>query len=184
MPRLFTALDLPPAAVDALGAFQRKQEIGVSARWTVPENLHITLRFIGHVGDEQADTVEAALHEARRHAPFEVAPLGLGVLPSRRNPRVLTVRVDPTEPFRAFYRELQDVLATVDVERETRTFRPHITLARLKNASPERLYRALRDMPGPSLAPFPADRFYLYESRRTPDGAVHTIRAVYPFETD
>ena len=182
MPRLFTALDLPSSTVDVLHAFQQQHDLGVSTRWTPPDNLHITLRFIGEVDDEQAEAVETSLGEARHRAPFDVAPIGLGVLPSRRNPRVLTVRIDPTEPLRALYRALQDVLVAANVEREERTFRPHVTLARLKDASPERLYETLRDLPGPSLDPFSVDRFYLYESTLTPDGAVHTVRREYPLD--
>lgn len=185
MPRLFTALDLPPALVDVLRAFRHEQSLDVRTRWTPPENLHLTLRFIGEVDDAQAERVEAALTGIpENHAPFAVEPLGLGVLPSRPAPRVLTVRIDPSEPLRALYAALQDALAAVDVAREERPFRPHVTLARFKNASAERIYAALRAMPAPSLRPFPADRFCLYESTLTPDGAVHTARATYPLTAE
>lgn len=183
MPRLFTALDLPPAAIDAIRDFQQNNDLDVQARWTPPENLHITLRFVGEVGEEKAEAVEAALDEAPCPAPFDIEPLGLGVLPSRRTPRVLTARIDPTEPLRTLYQTLQDVLAEVSVEREKRTFRPHITLARFRDDSPERVYDALSDAPPLPLDPFSVDRFYLYESTLTPDGAVHTIRTEYPFDT-
>lgn len=184
MPRLFTALDLPASSVDILRAYAHEHDLGVPARWTPPENLHITLRFIGDVEEEQASEVGTVLHEARHRPPFDVEPLGLGVLPSRRNPRVLTVRIDPTESLRALYQSLQDVLATVDVEREERTFRPHVTLARMNDVQPERLYDTLRDIPGPQLGAFSVDRFYLYESTLTPDGAVHTVRAEYPLDAN
>lgn len=184
MPRLFTALDLPPSTVDALRTFRQEQNLDVRARWTPPRNLHITLRFVGEIDDKQADRVEATLSDARHHTPFDVQPLGLGVLPSRPNPHVLTVRIDPTEPLQDLYHAVQDALATVDIEREERTFRPHITLARMKNVSPERLYESLRETSGPSLGAFSVDRFYLYESTLTPDGAVHAIRAEYPFDGD
>lgn len=181
MPRLFTALDLPDEALDALRTFRDNQDLPVRTRWTPMENHHITLRFIGDVDEDRAEAIETVLSEVRAQ-PFSVDPLGLGVLPSRRKPRVLTVRVDPTERLRSLYRGLQDVLAAVDVEREERTFRPHITLARLKDATPERLYAALREIEGPQLDSFSADRYYLYESTLTPDGAVHTVRATYPLD--
>lgn len=185
MPRLFTALDLPPAAIDTLCAFRQEQHLDVRARWTPAENLHLTLRFIGEIDDARAERVEATLADVHgRNAPFDVEPLGLGVLPSRRTPRVLTVRIDPSEPLQRLYGTLQDALAAVDVEREERLFRPHVTLARFKNASPERVYAALRTMQAPPLDPFPADRFYLYESTLTPDGAVHTVCAAYPLGAD
>jgi len=143
------------------------------------DNHHITLRFIGEVDEDQATSIEKAL-TAVRPAPFEVKPLGLGVLPSRRKPRVLTVRIDPTEPLRALYDALQNTLATVDIDPESRTYRPHITLARLQDVRAEHLYETLRDLDDPSLAPFTADEYLLYESTLTPDGAVHTIRSRFP----
>lgn len=181
MPRLFTALDLPDSALNTLRAFRDDEDLPVQARWTPMENHHITLRFIGDVDEARVDAIEAALSEVRARS-FTVDPLGLGVLPSRRNPRVLIVRIEPSERLRSLYRSLQDVLAALDIEHEERTYRPHVTLARLKNAKPERLYAALRKMDGPQLDSFLVDRYYLYESTLTPDGAVHTIRATYPLD--
>lgn len=179
MPRLFTALDLPSRSVDALRAFRENADLPVRARWTPIDNHHITLRFIGEVDEDRAASIEKAL-TAVRPAPFQVNPLGLGVLPSRRKPRVLTVRIDPTEPLRALYSALQNTLATVGVDTEDRSYRPHITLARLQEVRAERLYEVLKDLEGPSLAPFEANEYLLYESTLTPDGAVHTIRSRFP----
>lgn len=179
MPRLFTALDLPSRSVDALRAFREDANLPVTARWTPADNYHITLRFIGEVDDEQADSIERALTAV--HPPsFRVIPLGVGVLPSRRKPRVLTVRIEPAESLRTLYEALQNALAAADVPPEERTFRPHITLARLQDVQPERLYAALKELDGPSLTPFSADEYLLYESTLTPEGAVHTIRSRFP----
>ena len=179
VPRLFTALDLPDSALDALRVFRDSADLPTTARWTPRDNHHITLRFIGDVDGDRAASIEKAL-EAIRTAPIEIEPLGLGVLPSRRNPRVLTVRIEPTEPLRSLYNALQNTLETVDVETEDRTYRPHITLARLKDTRPEQLYAVLRDMDGPHIDSFTVDCYHLYESTLTPDGAVHTVRATYP----
>lgn len=178
MPRLFTALDLPDATLDPVRAFQETADLPAQARWTPLPNHHITLRFIGDVDASQAERIESALRTVS-HPPFTVEPLGLGVLPSRRTPRVLTVRIEPTPPLQHLYDTLQDVLASVDIAPEARPYRPHITLARLKRVRPERLYTALRDLDGPGLRPFRATHFYLYESTLTPDGAVHAVRARY-----
>jgi len=179
VPRLFTALDLPSRSLDALRSFRESADLPAGARWTPVDNHHITLRFIGEVDEDQAASIEKALAVVRT-APFEVTPVGLGVLPSRRKPRVLTVRIDPTEPLRTLYSALQNTLVTVGIDPENRTYRPHITLARLQDAQAERLYAALRDLDGPSLASFTADEYILYESTLTPDGAVHTIRSRFP----
>ena len=179
MARLFTALDLPSHSVDALRAFREDADLPVTARWTPADNYHITLRFIGEVDDEQADSIERAL--AAVHPPsFQVTPSGLGVLPSRRTPRVLAVRIEPAESLRTLYEALQNALAAADVPPEERAFRPHITLARLRDVRAERLYTALKEWDGPSLSPFSADEYLLYDSTLTSDGAVHTIRSRFP----
>ena len=179
MPRLFTALDLPDPALDAVLAFRDSVNLPAPARWTPRDNHHITLRFIGEVDEDHAASIEKALG-AVRTASIQVKPLGLGVLPSRRNPRVLTVRIDPTKPLRSLYSALQNTLETVGVETEDRTYRPHITLARLQNTRPEPLYAVLRDLEGPQIEPFTVDCYSLYDSTLAPDGAVHTVRATYP----
>ena len=178
MPRLFTAIDPPSAAVERLRAFCDGQDPPFDARWTPPANYHVTLRFIGNVDAARAETLEAALADVE--APrFTAEPAGLSVLPSRRRPRVLMLALDPTEPLRALHRAVDGALATAGVERESRAYRPHVTLARLRKADPKAVHRFLRNAPALDPGPFPVERFVLYESSLQPDNAVHTARRKY-----
>lgn len=178
MPRLFTAVDPSETVRDQLQQFCTAREVPFDTRWTPPDNYHITLRFIGNVSDEQAADVQSVLKEVTAD-PFTLQPLGLGVLPSRRNPRVLIVKIEASDPLRTLYQAVEDTLADVGVERENRSYRPHLTIARLKNAHPEQVHEFVRSAPELSLDPFPIDAFILYESTLRPSGALHEPRATF-----
>jgi len=174
--RLFTALDLPDALCTDVAALRAPETLDV--RWTPPEQYHVTLRFIGDASPETADRFTTRLD--RIQAPVaEGVPYGLDVLPSRRNPSVLVVGLEPTESLLAVYEAVSEALESVGLEPETRSYRPHVTLARVRDCSAEIVHRFLDRHEAGDLPSFRADAFHLYESTLTPDGAVHERRASF-----
>ena len=180
MPRLFTAIDLPPTDADRLAAFCESVDPPFDARWTPRDNFHITVRFIGDVDEAHVPAIEDAL-AAIEASTVPIRPLGLGVLPSRRNPRVLTVRIDRTDALDALYESAQDALARVSIDRERRSYKPHVTLARMDNPDPRSVqsFRSSIDDDDLPMSDFEADRLLLYESILTPEGAQHEIRSEF-----
>lgn len=171
--RLFTAVDLPDALRETLSDLQNGGSL--PARWTDPEQFHVTLRFIGEVSDDQADRYAEVLSNVEVPA-FRGVPYGLDVLPSRRSPRVLMLGLERTDPMLTLYRAVSDVLESRQpsgLEPEGRTYRPHVTIARLDDADPEAVQSFIRAHENRSYEPFEIDRFVLYESTLTPDGAIH-----------
>lgn len=175
--RLFTAIDPPDGVREQLAAFQ--DDNALPARWTSPEQFHVTLRFIGEVEDEQAHRYETAL-EAVTVEAVECEPYGLDVLPSRRSPRVLTLGLERTESLVALYRAVSDALETEGLDPEDRTFRPHVTIARLNDVDREAVHEFLRVHEDESVPSFHADQFVLYKSTLTPEGAIHEPHSTYP----
>jgi 2'-5' RNA ligase len=138
----------------------------------------VTLRFIGDASPETADRFTTRLD--RVQAPVAAGvPYGLDVLPSRRNPSVLVVGLEPTESLLAVYEAVSDALESEGLEPETRSYRPHVTLARVRDSSAETVHRFLERHEAGDLPSFRADAFHLYESTLTPDGAVHERRASF-----
>ena len=178
MPRLFTAIDPSDDVREQLRAYCDARDVPFEARWTPPANYHITLRFIGDVDDDRAEAVESVLEGVTRDA-FTLEPLGLGLLPSRRNPRVLTINIGVSDPLQGLYDDVEEALAAADVDREQRSYRPHLTIARLKNADSGDVRSFLKSAPAPELSTFDIDRFILYESILKPSGAVHEPRAEF-----
>jgi 2'-5' RNA ligase len=175
--RLFTALNIPDALRADLSGLQDADAL--DARWTDPEQFHITLRFIGEVPEEQAVRYEQALADVTA-PPVQCVPYGLDVLPSRRSPRVVMLGLDRTDSMMTLYAAVSDALESEGLDPEDRTYRPHVTIGRLDDADPEAVHTFLRRHEDRSFSSFEADRFTLYESTLTSEGATHDPQATYP----
>jgi 2'-5' RNA ligase len=174
--RLFTALD-PPDALRTTAA-QLRAPGALDARWSSPDQYHVTLRFLGEVESDRAARYNTALERVDA-APPECRPYGLDVLPSRRHPSVLILGLERTDSLLALYESVSTALAAEGLDPEERQYRPHLTLARLNDVPAETVHRFLNRRDAGALPPFRPDRFHLYESTLTPDGAVHDRRASY-----
>ncbi len=174
--RLFTAFDVPETVQNALASLQTESDL--DARWTSPEQFHVTLRFIGEADEQQAARFEEALSGIEA-APVRCKPYGLDVLPSRRSPSVLMLGLERTDGLLALYRNVSDALEAEGLSAEDRTYRPHVTLARLNDVGPEPVHTFLRSLEEFTLEPFTIEAFHLYKSTLTPDGAIHERRATY-----
>jgi 2'-5' RNA ligase len=179
MPRLFIALDLPD---DVSAALDRLCEGLPGVRWADTEQFHLTLRFIGEVGQGMFYEIGEALARVS-HPPFELALKGLGQFPPRGAPHTLWVGVDdPTGGLSTLRRRIERILDDVGVELERRKFTAHVTLGRFRSPPPEsrlasylfsrNLFRTQR---------FPVSSFGLYASQLRSEGSLYTLEADYDF---
>lgn len=175
--RLFTAIDLPDGFRDDLASTQSSSAL--DARWTDPDQFHVTLRFIGDADPEDTRRYEEALADVTG-PPAHCRPYGLDLLPSRRSPKVLVLGLERTESLMSLYGAVEDTLQSEGIAPEDRKYRPHVTLARLNDTPPESAHTYLRNHDQSSLPAFEADRFILYESTLTQNGADHTPQAIFP----
>ncbi|HMB91518.1 MAG TPA: RNA 2',3'-cyclic phosphodiesterase [Rhodothermales bacterium] len=172
MPRLFTAIDLPDEHKARLTALQ---DPTLSVRWTPEAQYHLTLRFIGDVDEETLASFEAAL--ASVQAPtFELEGNNLGVFPSLRRPRVIYAGIPPKPPLLGVHASITHELGKIGIAPDTKPFRPHITIARVKKASAAAVRTFLRAHQSFTLPPFSVSHFHLYESILRPEGALHLQR--------
>lgn len=151
--RTFVAVSIPRVDQDMLagiiGALEPERAVLKPVR---PDLLHITLRFLGPVAPERVERVSAAaVATAGAAQPFRATIAGVGAFPSERAPRVLWAGILANEglsDLRDLTRSLDDSLAAEGFGRESRTFSPHITLARTRDritaADRERVAGALR----------------------------------------
>ena len=174
MYRLFVAIRPPGPVRVRLAALTG----GVrGARWQDDDQLHLTLRFSGEVDRHLAGDVDTAL-AGIRHPPFEIALSGIGAFERRGQPATLWAGVTPHEPLAALHRKVDQALVRAGLEPERRAFHPHITLARLgRGGGPVDAFIAgAGGLSGPD---FTVDRFGLYESRLSPEGAAYTLVESY-----
>jgi len=138
--RLFVAILLPEAVREEIArAVTPLREDLVHVRWVRPEQLHLTLRFIGDVDRPRVPVVGAALREAL--APLAGLTLGLagaGAFPSASRPSVLWAGVKRDDRLDALHAATEAALASVGIPREARDFHPHVTVGRIRRGRRER----------------------------------------------
>jgi 2'-5' RNA ligase len=176
MPRLFTALEIPPDVRSAISAVRGGLP---GARWVDPENYHVTLRFIGDVDESVAREAAFILGQVRREA-FEVKLDRLSSFGGHR-PRAIVALVAPCPPLVELQAEHERLLRRIGLEPEGRKFTPHVTLARLRNSSSHQVAEFFSSR-GHFCAPvFEPERFVLFSSRDSVGGGPYVVEADYPF---
>ena len=176
MPRLFTGLEIPPAIGQELSSYRGGLP---GARWIDPENYHITLRFIGDVDHATARDLFSLLGDGRRRGPLTVTLDELATFGGER-PRAVFARAVPTSDLNELQSEHERLVRRVGLPPERRKFTPHVTLARLRDASPIDVagYIGMRGR-FPKLS-FMARRFVLFSARASTGGGPYVVEAAYP----
>lgn len=175
MPRLFTGLRLPPEIGFAL-SLKRGGLHG--ARWIDPENYHITLRFIGDVDHHTANEVADVLAMAPDIEPFELVLSHLGVFGGNK-PRALFAGLEPSEPLNRLQASQERLLQKIGLAPEGRKFVPHVTLARLREATPDDLARHIAEAGHFEPLRFKVDGFALFSSRDSVGGGPYVVEQDY-----
>lgn len=176
MIRLFVALALPNLVRERLALIRAPLP---GARWVPPENMHITLRFIGQVEPPMAEDVDAALSYIDA-ATFELRLVGLGTFGSRGRVRALWAGVEQTKLLDQLQAKIEAACGRAGLPPEGRKFHPHVTLARCKNVREAPAAEFAATYPGFDLPAIVVDAFTLYSSQMGRSGAVYTPEAVYP----
>ncbi|WP_374305689.1 RNA 2',3'-cyclic phosphodiesterase [Methylocella sp.] len=179
MPRLFTGLEIPADVAREL-AMMRGGVHG--ARWIDVENYHLTLRFIGDIDVAAAHDVDAALRSIRRR-PFEVTLESLGSFGGAK-PRAIVARAKPTAPLIELQAQQERLLRRVGIAPEARKFTPHVTLARLRQASNMAVADYLASRAFIFSKHFTASRFVLFSSRDSVGGGPYVVEAAYPLAAE
>jgi len=180
--RAFIAIDLP----EPIRAALRQQQAAFRAicpdgRWTRPEGIHLTLKFLGEISDQQVTQVTEALQELGPVAPFSVEVKGFGVFPDARRPRVFWTGVVAPPNLAGLAEQVERALEKLGFAPEDRAFTPHLTLARFKVPRPQpALQSHLERLGAPSLGRFEVSEFFLFESKLSPQGAEYRKVTRFP----
>lgn len=178
MMRLFVALEIPGDLSVRLAGL-RGQIPG--ARWVPPENMHLTLRFVGEVSEHQAGDVDTEL--ARLEAlPLSVRLSGIGHFASRGQVRALWAGVERNDALDRLQTKIESACVRAGLAPEGRRFHPHVTLARCRDTRTARIERFVADHAAFAAPPFPVDRFILYSSRLGRGGSVYIAETEYPLD--
>ena len=177
MARLFTAIEIPYSAARAL---ERLRGGVPGARWVDPENYHITLSFIGEVDGGLAHEADAALSEIEGPS-FELRLCDVGSF-GRTKPHALWAGVEQVRPLIELQSNASRALAKFGIRLEQRRYRPHVTLARLKQSDDAILAGYLSRHSGFRTDWFTVDRFVLMSSRPSKGGGPYSTERAYPLQ--
>jgi 2'-5' RNA ligase len=175
MPRLFTGVEIPPDIGQSLAMLRGGLP---GARWITPDNYHLTLRFIGDVDDMVAQEVALMLGRVKRD-PFDLYIERLSSFGGRK-PRGLVAAVSPVQPLLDVQAEQERMMQRIGLEPEGRKYIPHVTLARLRDASSFAVADYLSARGYFRTAPFRVSRFVLFSSRDSVGGGPYVVEAGYP----
>ena len=134
MKRTFIAVKIEPgeALVNVLNEC-RQELAGERISWVQPQNIHITLKFLGDTREGQIQPISGTIRKvAGEHRSFDLKFRNLGVFRNLRNPRVLWVGIERNPVMEEIKHDLDQHLADFGYEPENREFRPHLTLGRIK----------------------------------------------------
>ena len=185
--RLFVALAIPAAVRDNLAALLKDlRDLSLRVgdkrgRWVRPENLHVTLKFVGEAADTQLEGIRDALAKIRSDAPIDLQFRGLGYFPHEKHPRVLWVGLNASSNLALLAGDIDRALEAQGVAPEKRAFAPHVTLARFEPPGlHEKLGAAIQKNFQREFGSFQARDFHLIESKLRPSGAEYTTLASFP----
>jgi len=174
--RLFVGIALPDPVRERLGGLRYGLP---GARWVDPENLHISLRFIGEVGRPEAEDLDSALSAV--HAPgFALNVLGVGFFDKADRVHTLWAGIERSDALAHLRDKVESAVVRCGFEPERRKFTPHVTLARLKGTPNGRLGPLLETWGTFSAGSFAVPAFTLFESFPGRDGAHYEHLADYP----
>jgi 2'-5' RNA ligase len=177
--RTFIAIDLDEGLKKALETFAGElKPLTSSVRWVGPSGMHLTLKFLGEISEEDAARVSLALEEtASRHRVFSLVLERTGTFPPGGSaPRVLWVGVVPAAPLLALQEDIEGQMAKLGFEREKRAFHPHLTLGRVKSpVGLDPLVREMRQQQDRRFGDMSVQKFIFFQSALKPSGAEYTI---------
>lgn len=180
--RLFVSVDLDTP--DAIETAQQPFADADGLRVTDPAQAHITLKFLGRVGDHRVSPIAAAVREAVESSdvsPFTLELGGLGVFPDPSYIRViwLGVRQGAAE-LTHLHEAVEHELTARGFDPEAHAFTPHVTLARMEHAASKALVQETLKRDHPTADPTTVTEVSLTESRLTDDGPVYRTVERFP----
>jgi 2'-5' RNA ligase len=189
--RLFVALEMPAAVrehfatlISQLRALESKSS-AKKPRWVRPENLHVTLKFIGHVDPALLDPIRATLAKLCSNGPVDLRFRGLGFFPNAKRPRVLWAGTAASPNLSSLARDIDASLAKLGISAEERAFTPHLTLARCEPSAISAAMAGVverdsaRDFGG-----LRTTQFHLIESKLKASGAEYTTLQSFVFAAE
>ncbi len=179
MIRSFLAIELPKPILSKIEEVQGDlRSTHPDVRWVSPEKIHLTLKFFGSIEESRIDPILESIEEPVRNTPpFSVRVRGAGAFPSLKNPRVIWMGLtDGKEMLVSLQEQIEARLKKIGFEPEDRSFKPHLTLGRMKSSrGKEELVRGMERYTEEEFGDLRVDRVILFKSDLRPSGPIYTL---------
>jgi len=180
--RTFIAIELPPEIKDSLAHLQDQLKTsGADVKWVEPQNIHLTLKFLGERDDKKIEKIIQILEETTKDKnSFQMHISSLGTFPKMNFPRVIWVGIDKGDnETREITKELEEKIAKIGIPKEDRPFSCHITIGRTRSTlNREKLVQELNklaDSSGGRNLEFTVKTITLFKSTLTPKGPIYEV---------
>ncbi len=182
--RSFIAFDIENEQVlNRLSAAQKLLlESGADLRLVAPQNIHVTIRFLGSISPGMVEKIYETMKNVK-FTPFNIKICGLGVFPSINYPRVVWAGMtDGVEQLKSIFSQLEPQIRTLGFEADAYGFSPHLTIARVKSAANKQNLADLITKKGDyEVGTIKANCLRLKRSQLSPKGPTYsTIKEVCP----
>jgi len=176
--RAFIAIKLPEKITVSIRKIQEGlSSYGFKVKWVRPENIHLTLKFLGNIDRADTEKVGSAISESvKTYAPLSLIAKGIGVFPNIKRPRIVWTGVaEQRNRLAGLQRHLDDHLESIGFQREKRPFKGHLTIGRVKQRiDSNRLMEAMKECAKFESEAFIINEIVLFKSELNPTGAVYT----------
>ncbi len=175
--RCFIAIELSREIKQALGAIQDELKKTVDGvKWVRPDNIHLTLKFLGHIEKEVVEKTKDILGRAAgRTKPFLMKLSSVGAFPDPSRPRVIWIGIDENKELSSLAGLIEEELVPLGIEKESRPFHSHLTLARVKflkdKSSVKNAFASLEVPP----VEMTASKITLFQSTLRREGPIYTV---------
>jgi 2'-5' RNA ligase len=153
------------------------KKIATPIRWVKPENIHLTLKFIGEINEEKKNQIEETMEKINfQSEPIEISISGFGKFGQREDLNIFWAGIKDNPDLKALHEKIEDSLDSIHIKRETRKFKPHLTLGRnRKKFNFKSFFPLLEQYSDLPIVTFMADRFQVFQSTLSPQGPTYTI---------
>lgn len=173
--RTFVAIPITPSK-SLRTCMRLLAELGGPLRHNTPDQLHITLKFLGDTAWEQTPEVGAAIDDVlKSHVPIGIQLQGVGAFPRQQRPRVIWAGVEAEPSLKLIANQLNERMAELGFPLEERDFHPHVTLAYVKGRLPAGAEEWFLDYQETEFGNTTVDRVELLQSELTPSGPIYTV---------
>jgi RNA 2',3'-cyclic 3'-phosphodiesterase len=183
--RSFIAIELPQGIMASLKTVQDEMKSkAFKVKWVRPENIHLTLKFLGNIDAADTAKISGAMRNAvRNQKPFVLVARGAGVFPGIRRPKVVWVGLSGrTRSLVDLQGALDANLADIGYPKEPRPFKGHLTIGRIKRAPDSKtVAEMLQARAGFVSDEFKVNQICLFKSTLHPTGAVYSKLQEIPF---